>query len=313
MKRIFTILMLSVLFGLYGCEKRETTRNYQSTSWPLKNHQGTILETPHYRIYTTIKDKDLHAAAVNLAEGQYERFCQALMIRPKEKMTVYIFSDVQQWTAFTESKFGRRAQDYLRIRNGGYTAKNFAAFYYIGRYSTLTILAHELFHLYVNLASCPEPVPAWLNEGMACYFEAHEWNGFSPIFTPKKNLFRRENLSEAVGKNKLFSLKDILATHAGEISKLPQPRVLTYYAQLWAILEFLNDPNSGQYHVNFQNLSGELGTRKMAMRAKGYLTTVREDEKVSFGEAVFRQYITNDLKQFDTDFNNYLPTLIGWK
>jgi hypothetical protein len=306
-------LFLPVLLALAGCQNggRYAVTAFESRPWPLKYHCGWILESTHYRIFTTVKDSDFHAAAVKLAEGQYLRFSQAVKIRPREKMTVYIFADVNQWIAFTEAKFGARAQDYLRIRNGGYTAEKLAVFYYLGRYPTLTILAHELFHLYVNLAACPEPVPAWINEGMATYYEAHEWEGCTPVFTPTQNLFRRGNLSDALCQKKLFPLKQLLETHAGEISKLPQPRVLTYYAQLWGLVRYLDDPKS-PYHQNFQKLLCDLGTREMYLKARGYLVTTRVDEKMSFGEAVFRAYISEDLARFEESFCNYLPTLAGW-
>ncbi len=303
------VTLLVAVIG--GCQSLQGTI-YQSSPWPLKHHTGTILDTPHYRIYTTIKDKDFYSAAVDLAEGQYRRFCQDLKREPKEKMTVYIFYDVNQWIAFTKSKFGDQADAYMRIRNGGYTADNLAAFYYLGRYPTLTIMAHELFHLYVNMMAGKEPVPAWVNEGMACYFEAHEWDVMKVVYTPRKNLFRQQNLAEAVGAKKLIPLKEILATHAGEVSKSSQMKVLTYYAQLWAMTQFMQDPTS-PYHANFQKLLAELGTRDMMVKARGFAATLSGEENISFGEAVFRKYITNDLDEFEEKFNAYLPRLIGWK
>ncbi len=308
MKKFFVGVLLA---ALAGCQASKPCTEYQASPWPLKKHSGTILDTPHYRIYTTIKDKVFYDAASELAEGQFGRFSREIPRRPKDKMTVYIFSDVNQWIAFTEAEFPDQAAEYLRIRNGGYAAGQFAAFYYLGRYSTLTVMAHELFHLYVN-QTCREQVPAWINEGLATYFEAHEWDGCEPVFTPRKNLFRQGNLSEAVGQKKLFPLKELLATHAGQVGKLSQGRVLTYYAQLWALMEYLEDPASGKYHESFSQLLAELGTREMSLKTRGFLATVRVDEKVSFGEAVFREYITNDLGQFEEDFNAYVLRLLGW-
>jgi hypothetical protein len=308
MKKSLVVTLL--LAALAGCQSRPNVA-CKATPWPLRSHSGFIMDTPHYRIYTTVKDKDFHTAAANLAEGQYARFRQAIHREPKEKMTVYIFSDVNQWIAFTEATFPDQAAEYLRIRNGGYAAGRLAAFYYLGRYSTLTVMAHELFHLYVDQA-CREPIPAWINEGLSTYFEAHEWDGMQPVYTPRKNLFRQGNLSQAVSRKKLFPLKELLETHAGEVGKLPQGRVLTYYAQLWALMEYLQDPASGKYHTNFIKLLTEMGTREMNLKARGFLATIRIDDKVSFGEAVFREYITNDLTRFNNDFEAYCLQILGW-
>ncbi len=304
--RILSAILL--LVSVVGCQTPRMS--YQTSEWHLKYRTGTVLESDHYVIYTTVKDTDFHAAAVDLAEGEYQRFKSAVSIEPKEKMTLFIFSDVRQWVAFTNAKFTpEQAAVYMRIRNGGYTADNFSAFYYMGRYATLTILAHELFHLYINLAAGPEQIPAWVNEGMATYFEAHEWDVNRVVFTPKKNLFRRQNLSEAIAANRLFTLRELLKTHAGEVVCLPMSKVLAYYAEVWALIQYLQDPASGEYHKNFQNLLCELGTHDMTMKIRGFLTTVREEDNVSTGEALFRVYITDDLDQFDRDFQAYLPKL----
>jgi len=305
-------LILLGLSVLAGCQTQGTI--YQTTPWPLKSHTGTIIETAHYRINTPRKDKDFYDAAVDLAEGQYERFYDEIEIQPKEKMNVYVFSDVKQWIAFTKTKFGEpHARIYMRIRNGGYAEGNIAAFYNVGRYATLTIMAHELFHLYIHSATGNEPVPAWVNEGLACYFEAHEWDVDKLVFTPEKNLFRQQNLAEAFSKGKMIPIKELLSTHAGEVSKSNQPKVLTYYAQLWSLIRYLEDPRSGVYHTNFKKMLKELGTRQMVVKARGFMTTVPASENVSFGEAVFRQYITNDLSRFEEEFYAYTSQLIGMK
>lgn len=305
-------LSLLLLIAAGGCQTRSQVQEYETRPWPLKSHCGWILETPHYQIFTTVKDRDFHAAAATLAEGQYLRFHGDLAVEPREKMTVYVFADVNQWVAFTEARFPARARDYIRIRSGGYAVENLAVFYYLGRFPTLTIMAHELFHLYINQAASPEPVPAWINEGLATYYEAHEWEGCTSVFTPNKNLFRRNNLSDALCRKKLFPLKQLLETHAGEIGKLPQPQVLTYYAQLWGLIQYLQDPCSGVYHANFKRLMCELGTRAMSVKVRGYLATVQVSEKMSFGEAAFRAYISDDLERFEEDFCSYLPRLVGW-
>jgi hypothetical protein len=310
----FPIVSILISLIIAGCAKKTPIdTSWQQEPWPLKTTTGSKLETEHYIIYTTVSDSTFHQAAVTLAETQYARFHDLIASEPKQKMTVYIFTNPRQWVAFTQHRFRPElAEMYLRIQNGGYTSNDFAAFYMMGRYATLTVLAHELFHLYLNLAAAPEPVPAWINEGLASYFEAHEWNNDTPVFTPTKNLFRRQQLADALAKDQLFSLKELLNTNAGEVCRnSSQDRILTYYAQLWGLMVYLQDPSS-PYYKQFKQLLAELGTHSMTIRIKGYQTTVRDSENVGPGQALFLAYVCGDLEQFERDCNEYLQKLAGY-
>lgn len=304
-------VVVCVLMILAGCEKAPPVQ-YKVNPWPLKQFKGFVVETEHYLIHTTVDDPMLHRACAALVEGQYERFSADLKLVPKLKMKGYIFANRLQWEAFTNATMGPRAKDYLRIRDGGYSAKNICAMYYLGRYPTLSVLGHEVFHQYLNCAT-DQPIPAWLNEGLSCYYEAHEWDQTTPLFTPQKNTFRRETLADAVQAGRLFPLKALLATHAGEVSKLSQAKVGTYYSQVWALMRFLREGEDGTYAQPLRTLLDELGTRDMKTRVSGYLAVTAGSRDMGFGEAVFRVYITEELDRFEQAFTAYVNTLVGWQ
>lgn len=305
-KLVAVTVLVAVVFG---CERRGRVE-YEVNPWPLKRFEGHVIETEHYLIHTTVDDALFHRAAAYLAEGQYKRISKVLTVAPEGKMSGYVFSNRRQWEAFTRHRMGARAVSYLRIRDGGYSADDVVVLYYLGRYPTLAVLAHELFHSYLDCAG-DEPVPAWVNEGLACFYEAHEWNDVTPVFTPDKNVFRQHGLAEAIQAERLFPLKDMLATHAGLVSRLPREKVATYYSQAWALVRFLREGRSGKYAAKFQKLVGELGTHQLVTRARA-CQAARGGEAISFGEAVFRQYITDDLDTFEQEFRAYLEELAGW-
>lgn len=310
MKQTRTVLAIFVLTVVVsaGCQRPQV--EYQINPWPLKTFKGHIIETEHYRIYTTVADPLLHRASAQLVERQYERISEMLGVEPIEKMPAYIFANRHQWEAFTRSKLGPRADAYLQIREGGYAADKMCVLYYIGRYPTLAVLAHELFHLYIDTAT-DHRIPAWLNEGLSTFFEAHEWQGINPKFTPNKNVFRRNVLADAFIRNAFFPLEELLATHAGKITKHPSAKVGTYYSQLWALIQFLRNGQSGKYAQRFETMLAEMGTRKMTMRARAYLAASGTAQTISFGQAVFRQYITEETAQFEQEFTSYIQQLVG--
>ena len=307
-KKSRRIILACIFLLIAGCQsqKRQVVDDsYRENSWPLKHYKGVILESAHYKIYTTTRDKTFHRAMITLAETQYTRFADTLTIKPKNKMTVYVFANTRQWIAFTKANLGSWSKDLLRIRSGGYTTGHLAAFYYLGRYPTLTILAHELFHLYLNCAG-GSGIPVWLNEGLACWFESNEWDGDKLICTPGKNLFRQQQLREAINSGNLFPLKKLLATIPRSEVRHSYSRMLTYYAQVWALIRFMFDKRSGVWHDNFQKLLADIGTNKLKLRASGYLVSKSSSEKITFPEAVFRAYIEDDLQKFENSFRQYI-------
>ncbi len=308
-RRAGIIIVCAFVVFLPSCQNNgarlKIDDNFKTVPWPLKHYKGVILESAHYKIYTTVSDKVFHRAMITLAETQYSRFSSTLKIKPKGKMTVYVFADTQQWIAFTKANLGGWSKDLLRIRSGGYTTGNLAAFYYLGRYPTLTVLAHELFHLYLNCAG-GAGIPVWLNEGLACWFESNEWDGDKVICTPGKNLFRQQQLREAINSHTLFPLKKLLNSVPRNEVRHSYSRMLTYYAQVWALMKFLFDKKSGEWHNNFKVLLDDIGTNRIRLRASGYLISEPAKEKVTFSEAVFRAYIEDDLPKFDEAFREYI-------
>jgi len=304
------LLAIAVGAVLTGCQSRQDV-SYQVREWPLENLSGHIVETEHYLIYTTVSDSMFDRGCAELAEAQYRRFAKDVAVHPEGKMKVYVFANRGQWEAYTQVAMGPRAKDYLRIRDGGYSANETSVLYYLRRYPTLAVLAHELFHQYLDCAG-DEPVPAWLNEGMACYYEAHEWNGTKPVFTPKNNTFRRETLGEAYQTEQLYPLTEILATHAGEVSKGSSMKVGTYYAQVWALVLFLRDGAGGKYAEGFKLLLAEMGTGALKTRVNAY-AAASAGQRMSFGEVVFRQYITEDFETFEAEFGQFVKDLLGWE
>lgn len=305
--KVFCGLLFFAVF-ISGCDKRSKVVEFESKTWPLELHKGVILESAHYRIYTTTKDKFFHSAVMNLAEKQYDRISSRLSVKPEKKMSVYIFANVNQWKAFTRSRFGSSLNKVFKIRNGGYTYGGIAAFAYMGRYPTLTVLAHELFHLYLSNAS-KEHVPTWVNEGLACLFEAHEWNGTMPRFSMRKNVFRQEYLRKAFSEGKLIPLEKLLTSRPLGVVDDSQTKLLVYYAQVWALMSFLEETKVKKWHEGFEKMLADIGRKEFTVKTRGYLVTMMNKKKSSFAVAAFLRYITEDIEKFEIAYKKYMEKI----
>ena len=102
------------------------------------------------------------------------------------------------------------------------------------------------------------------------------------------------------------------STAATMVAKLSSAKVSAYYSQLWALMQFLEDGAKGEYRRAYHALLGEVGTDQLRTRGNAYLAASSSDRQMSFGEAVFRQYITEDVDEFERKFNEFMVTLVGW-
>jgi len=201
----------------------------------------------------------------------------------------------------------------MYIREGGYmdypTATTVA--YDLGRDRTLSLLAHEGWHQYVA-GHFLTPLPAWLDEGLACQWEAFDLKGGIPVFTPHNNYFRRNNLRETGDWDAgvWIPLKHLLSMNAGQAILQTGQTTRSFYAQVWALALFLREASPKTYGDGFRKLMADAGTERIRIVIKAYQATHTESEGVSEGEIIFRHYITEDLDTFEHDYRNFSRKLV---
>jgi hypothetical protein len=109
---------------------------------------------------------------------------------------------------------------------------------------------------------------------------------------------------------RLLPLEEILGTHAGNVIAMPQANVQAYYAQAWALIMFLRHGPNGGYKAGFARCLRELGTPGFHAAAEAEMAATPGRE-LSFGEAVFCHYISEDPERFSASFLPYVRRLGG--
>lgn len=284
----------------------------QREDWDYRGAKGTKLISPHYVIQTTCKSKPFVDALPTFLEACWDAYAELLPATstPEQPLETYLFQTRWQWERFTEQFAGARASVYKKIRSGGYSERGVTVSHYGSRRGTLSILAHEGLHQYLD-ATHGKPIPAWINEGLACYFESFDLGMDNrPIFVPENNTIRTPALREAFSRGRMQPLEAILATDAGQEIHKQSRDVLSYYAQSWSIVVFLlRDDRDNQYRAGFRELLNELGSESMERRARAYMAADTGGQ-MSHGEAIFRAYVTDDLEAFAAHYDAYLPKLL---
>jgi len=229
-------------------------------AWNFRGKPARRLKTPHYVIYTTITDDDDFTTLLpQVMEGALDQYRKVApgTDAANGPLECFVFARRDEWETFTKANTGSDAAIYLQIRRGGYAIRDRYVSYYIGRYATASVSAHEGWHQYVARHFVGR-LPPFLEEGLACMFEGIGWKEDRfPRWNLSINQVRVQALRRAVETNKLWPLERIIAMHAGEVVEENGEKVDAFYAQAWCFAKFLYESEDGRFRPALQRWLAE--------------------------------------------------------
>jgi hypothetical protein len=311
------LVFSAISAAVCGCSSRgDEVVQFTQEPWSFGRIEGTKLSTEHFDIHSTLKDSQLQEALPEFLEAAYVQY-NSLLPAPAsgagKRLQTFVLNDRAQWELYAKSKFPQQFPVFRKISAGGFAVGNECVVYYIRRTYTLSVLAHEGMHQYfANYFSTK--LPAWLNEGLATYCESYELPSGKAQFTPLRNSFRLNALRDAMTTDAILPLRAILSTDAGRIVNQGRSQLTkTYYAQAWALVCFMRHGLDGKYAGGFQKMLDAIVSGELEGAAKVARIQPSARGKTSFGEGVFRAYITDDLDTLESEFGDYLYELVGFR
>ena len=308
-------LLFAAALSWNGCATEERIRIPGAVqSWSEDGFTGRRITTAHFEIKSTLQDAEFEAALPAFVEAAFERYEATLPAHPKidSKLTMYVFGTRTEWERFTRRRFSARYPVYSRIRAGGFTEDDVSVLFYPNRAATLATLAHEGWHQYVG-SHFDSPIPAWLDEGLACIHEAVQFVSSEPRFTPRHNTFRMNSLREAIQSDTLWSLPELVATDAGQVIGLGDVRAAgRYYAQTWALIDFLRHGAGGRYADAFESLLADIAADTFRVRLSAIRLTTSDTPALPLGELTFRTYFDCPSAALADEYYDHLIRLAGF-
>ncbi len=236
--------------------------------WSYHGNDGWVYYTPGATIRTTITDRQMLIripAFVELAQ-LHARTALTTLPAPSEPVNTFFLGSRSQWETMTRALLKDQAPVYLAIERGGYSKGTTGVYYDLGPRDSFTIAAHEGWHQYAHSVMI-DRLPVWLDEGIACYLEGFRWDEVepdTPKFLPWANLERYDQLRKAHANGSLMSLHTLVSNRPQDLMSTDQGggRVLTYYAQHWALIHFFREFEGGRYS------SGLARTLQLAVRGE---------------------------------------------
>lgn len=281
--------------------------------WTFGATAGEVIRTQHYRIFTTESNKGARRRLASFSEHALAQYRTALgpLPSPPVRLDTYLMDNRPQWERLTKQLMGTQATQLLAIQRGGYASRGIGVYYDLGLFDTCAIAAHEGWHQYTQ-RTFRDPLPIWLEEGVATYMEGHSWANATPIFRAWSNVERFDQLRRAANNNSLMKLDELLNARPQDYVSQVNDSLLTYYAQLWALTHFLNEGEQGVHSGKLRQLLGDAAdgemrkvlTNKLGARRANLAFATRS------GDAVLEAYFQADLPAMSEAYDRFLQQIV---
>ena len=283
--------------------------------WTFHSRPGRAIETPSFRLYTTLGPgllRDRFPRFAELALVHYSTYLTELP-PPEQPLETFILASRPQWAELTTRLTGPAAQTFLRIQRGGYAFNRRAVYWDIGPHDTLQVAAHEGWHQYTQ-AVLKVPLPVWLEEGLATYMAGFRWDPTAParaprpVFRPWSNPERFDTLRTLAAQDRLVPLADLLSSRPQDLIRTSSDDTLAYYAQVWALTHFLAEGAGTRYRPALQALLREHASGKALETMLDRLgpTNARRSLAARRGPGVFLAYFNTDLDEAGAEYADFV-------
>lgn len=308
--------LLAIVAAFFGCAGSPSTRTSPAVvasatfteEWEYDGHAGKLIRTPSYRLFTTESDPELVAQTPAFLEAALDRYTSAFgpLPRPSLRLDTFLMADRDQWQRLTRQVMGPEAATYLRIDRGGFSSAGRALLWTIGRRDTLALIAHEGWHQFTQRTFRQE-LPAWLEEGVAVYMEGILTEGGAPQFLSWANVERFEQLRHAADRGSLLPLDRLLASTPQDQIAGGLEGTLTYYAQLWALIHFLDEGEGTRHRAGVAQALSDAAAGRLDSTAGARLTL----KAAPTATDVFKAYFGPDLDAMDSEFRKFTATIVA--
>lgn len=320
MKGVLKVLVAGMLV-LGGCATAGPQTRYDSLrtqvvrqDWPSDYPNGAVLQTPHYRIHTTVSNPavlKMLPGFLEQAHGQYVAFT-GISPRGQRVGDVYLMADRQQWAAVTRKVVRDRPNSYMSIEAGGYCYRGVSVFWDIGYARTLPVAAHEGLHQFF-MFHLRDALPMWLEEGLCVMMESYRVDATGNVaFDPDRRDAHADELRTALRQH-WRPLRQLLSMDAGEAIAGTNQEAVSYYAQLWALAHYLR--SRPEYRAGLERMlaDAQAGRVKKELGVgffEGFsLMSDGRRYNQALSERFFRHYITTDLDGFERAYTQHARRL----
>ena len=287
--------------------------------WDNPYGEGLIIETRHYKIYTTLLEPLMLKQIPAFAEAAWRQYQAQLPVSVENQngFTLYLFNDRSQWDQFTKEYTGSQWPVYSKIKKGAYFLNGACVAYNIGRSRTFSVIGHEGWHQFGD-RYLKYRLPSWLDEGIAQLFETSDYENGQFVFRPVKNYSKLGALKLVMREKKMIPLRNLISLNPGEIVLWQEPDmgVMAFYAQAYALVRFLREDDYGKRLANYhQMLLGSLNGSWPIDQTEAKIASDRNIPLTAqwnsyIAQKLFSIYIGQDIEQIEPEYRRFCSKIV---
>jgi hypothetical protein len=286
-------------------------------SWEFGSAKGEALTTKSFRIYSTA-NPGLTSRLPAFLEASliHNRTALGDLPAPVDRMETFVLANRTEWSRCVQMIWAEKAEPYLTIQRGAVTAGGKSVLYDIGPRDTLVLAAHEGWHQFAQ-STFKEQLPIWLDEGIAVYMEGFRSEAGTDrfIFLPWANTERFDRLREAHAAGALMTLREVMSSSpTRQISASGGGGdALTWYAQSWALIHWLNEGNNGSMHAALHQVVADASNGMILKRVEDKLgpkaaVFVRQKRP---GPEIWQTYFGTDTDQANDSYQEFISRVVA--
>ncbi|GMV26308.1 MAG: hypothetical protein AMXMBFR58_23390 [Phycisphaerae bacterium] len=298
-----------------AAESLPKARVVNSEPWTFGTRQGRAITLNSYRLFTTVEWPWMLDSMPDFLEGSLRVYTTALgtLPRPSRPMDTYLLETRQQWLELCRSVLGPDDRSFEQIQKGAVTLNGKALLYNVGPRDTFALVAHEGWHQYSQTV-LQDPLPVWLEEGIATYMEGFRLNRqrTRAEFQPWRNFERFEALRRASDRRQLLTLEELLNTTPQEELARSDRHALTYYGQIWALVHFLREGEGGKYSQGLADALADAASAGLTHQIQRELgsSAARSHMLRRRGPQVMKAYCSDDLDLVSAEYRAFIDAIV---
>lgn len=283
-------------------------------AWRFGSSSGEVIRTRHYRIFTTETNPVIKRRMAQFVEYALAHYRSAVteLPPPPRRLDTYLMDNRTQWEQLSLRLMGPQAEEVTKLQRGGYASGGIGVYYDLGLYDTLAIAAHEGWHQYTQ-RTFRDPLPPWLEEGMATFMEGHRWTQSRTRFLPWANLDRFESLREGFNDGNLMPLAELLNAKPQDHLTDVDGGLLRFYGQVWALTHFLHEGAGGRYRSSLDELLTDAAAGRMRHRLLDELgdEAGRRALLSRGGPEIFAVYFNDDIEEASAQYDAFIAQVVA--
>jgi hypothetical protein len=141
-------------------------------------------------------------------------------------------------------------------------------------------------------------------------------DGAPPTFIPWRNFERFGELRDVVARNRLIPLEELVQGTPQDALANGRTTLLGYYAQVWALVHFLNEGEGGRYRRGLERLLSDAVEGRIAGTLwESSRAGTRNERRMAIGRqvgpAVLREYFAEDLPRISAEYDAFVRAIVA--